>query len=348
MARPKGNAITINDIANDAQVSVATVSRVLNNPGYKVSPEARKAVIDSAERLNYIKGTPRLRHSRIRNEIGVIVPNITNSMYYQALTGIEMIARDYGYGVFICNTLRDKEREYDYLCEMQRKHIRSVILSSVSTNIEGIHEFIERGMNIVMLDQRISGVDCAHVNFDMNAGACMAVDHLVDYGHKRIGLAIMPITRWSRTQIVNGFRDALNRSGLQFDESLIFTSRTESETYASGGDFAIGVEIGEKVIAKLDSLTALVVVNSMTCCGILSTFKDKGIRVPDQLSMVSLDDFAPAKVLNPAMTSLHLPVFEAGKIAATIVISRLAQQHPSLISMGVKPELMIRDSTRRI
>lgn len=348
MPRPKGNAITISDIAKDAQVSVATVSRVLSNPAYKVSNDVRQAVIESSERLNYVKGPTRLRHSRIRNEIGVIVPNVTNSMYAQALTGIEVIARDYDYGVFVCNSLRDREREYDYLCEMHRKRIRSVILSTVSTSVAGIHEFIRRGMDIVLLDQRLPGLDCAHVNFDMYAGASMAVDHLSGYGHRRIGLAIMPLTRWSRMQIVNGYQDALARTGLPIDESLIFTPDGEGEIGGSGGDFAIGAEIGEKVAARLDSLSALVVVNSMTCCGILNTFKEKGIRVPEHLSMVSLDDFAPSRVLEPAMTSLHLPVFEAGKIAATLVISRLAQQNPGLINMGVTPELIIRESTRQI
>lgn len=347
MSRTKSNSTTIKDIANDAQVSVATVSRVLNNPEYKISPAVKKTVIEASDRLNYTKGT-RLRHSKIRDPIGVIVPNITNPMYYQALTGIETIARDYDYGVFVCNTLRDKDREYDYLCEMYRKRIRSVILSSVSTSVKGINEFIGRGMNIVLLDQHLQGVDCANVNFDMYAGAGMCVQHLVDYGHTRIGLAIMPITRWSRTQIVNGYRDALEKVGINLDESLIFTSHLENEDYACGGDFCIGEEIGEKIAASLDSLTALVVVNTMTTCGILNTFKDKGIKVPDQISIVSLDDFAPSSVLNPAMTSLHLPVFEAGKIAATMVISRLAQQNPGLFSLGVKPELIVRDSTRRI
>lgn len=347
MSRTKGQAITIIDIAKDAQVSVATVSRVLSNPVYKVSSEVRSAVMASAERLKYVKGA-RLRQSRIRNEIGVIVPNLTNAMYPQVLTGIEMIARDYDYGVFVCNSLRDRGREFDYLCEMQRKRIRSVILSTVSTSIDGIQEFIARGMNIVLLDQRLPGLDCAHVNFDMYAGARMAVDHLVEYGHRRIGLAMMPLTKWSRTQIVNGFRDQLAKHGLPSDESLVFTANGEHEESACGGDFACGAEIGEKVAAALDSVTALVVVNSMTSCGILSSFRERGIRVPEHISLVSLDDFAPSGVLEPALTSLHLPVFEAGKIAATLAISRLAQQNPTLISMGVKPELLIRESTRRI
>lgn len=347
MARTKKNAPTMHDIAKDAQVSIATVSRVLNNPEYKVSQSVRDSVIEASNRLHYSRET-RLRRSNIRNEIGVIVPNITNSMYYMVLTGIETIARDYNYGVFVCNTLRDKEREYDYLCEMHRKRIHSVILSSVSTSVEGISEFIDRGMNIVLLDQQIQGIDCANVNFDMYAGASMGVRHLIDYGHKRIGLAIMPITRWSRTEIFNGYRDTLLKAGLDTDTSLVFTSKSEKEDHASGGDFAIGEEIGEKVAANLNSLTALVVVNTMTACGILNKFKQKNIKVPDQISLVSLDDFAPSDVLNPALTSLHLPVFEAGKIAATIVISRLAQQNPGLFNMGVKPELIVRESTRRI
>jgi len=345
MARPKSDQTTIKDVATVAGVSPATVSRVLSNPEYEVSEALKQRVLSAAGHLNYQSGG-RLRQTRIRAEIGVIVPNITNPLYAQALTGIETIARDYDYGVFVCNSMRDKDREYDYLCEMYHRKIRSVILSSVSTRVDGIREFIDRGMKVVLLDQRLPGLDCAHVNFDMYRGAGLAVQHLVALGHRRIGLATTPLTRWTRSQILQGYQDALTQAGISLDESRVFTSQTEDETRLFGGDFDAGMELGEKITAGPHDMTALVIINSITACGVLKVFKARGIQIPGQLSVVSLDDMAGSDVVDPPLTALRLPVFDAGRIAATIVISRLAQQNPNLLNMGITPELIVRGSTR--
>jgi len=159
MARPKSETATIKDIACAAHVSPSTVSRVLNNPGYEVSEALRSRVRLIAEQLEYQKAG-RLRDSRIRGHLGVILPNVINPMYAQALTGIETIALDYDCGVTVNLSLRDRDREFDYLSELFHRKILSVILSPVSAQVEGLKTFIERGMRVVLLDQRLPGIDC--------------------------------------------------------------------------------------------------------------------------------------------------------------------------------------------
>ncbi len=346
MSRKKDKAVTITNVAEEAGVSVATVSRVLNNPQYKVSDEVRQKVLTAAERLKYCKGGSR-KVARLREQIGVIVPNITSCIYAQALTGIEAVAKDNNYGVFICNSLRDPEREYNYLCEMARKRIRSVILSSVITESKIIKEFTDRGLNIVLLDQNMPELDCAHVNFDMHTGVGIAVNHLIELGHTRIGLVIMPATRWSSKRIISGYQEVLTAAGIPKLDSLIFTSDNEHETCASGGDFRFGTEIGHQIAARISEMSALVISSSLISCGVLNAFKEHGIKVPQQISLVSLDDFAPASIINPAITSLRLPVFDVGKIAAGIIVSNLTREAPNdLIDLNIKSELIIRESTQ--
>jgi len=346
MTKVKGKKVTITDVAKEAGVSVATVSRVLNNPQYKVSDDVRDKVLTVAERLNYAKGGSS-KILRMRDQIGVIVPNITSCIYAQALTGIEAVARDNNYGVFVCNSLRDPEREYNYLCEMERKRIRSVILSSVITDSRILKHFMDRGLNLVLLDQNMPELDCAHVNFDMHTGTGIALNHLVELGHTRIGLVIMPTTQWSRKLIFSGYRDALSAAGIKLNDSLIFTSDTEQEACASGGDFRFGTEIGEQIADRVSELSALVISSSLISCGVLNAFKQRGIKVPEQVSVVSLDDFAPASIINPAITSLRLPVFDVGKIAAGMVVSNMTHERPDLINLNIESELIIRESTAR-
>lgn len=347
MARPKSETATIKDIAREANVSPSTVSRVLNNPGYEVGEVLRSRVFSAAERLEY-RQVSRMRESRIRGHLGVILPNVTNPMYAQALTGIETIARDYDCGVSVGISLRDPDREFDYLSEMFHKKILSVILSPVSSHVEGLKEFIERGMRVVLLDQRLPDIACNHIDYNLSSGVRLAVRHLTDIGHARIGLASLPLTRWNREQVWKGYQEALTLSGIRYRDARVYVSEKEASACVPEGDFAAGYELGNRLAAAPLDITAIVVLNGSMACGLLAAFKNNGIRVPEQLSVISLEDVPGASLFCPSLTALQLPAFAVGQMAATLLISKLGMDNPTLQSSDVRPHLILRESTRRL
>lgn len=347
MARPKSASATIKDIAREAHVSPSTVSRVLNNPAYDVSDALRSRVIGAAERLEYRRSN-RIRESRIRSRIGVILPNVVNPLYAELLTGVESIARDYDCGVSVGISLRDREREFDYLSEMFHRKITAIILSPVTGHVEGLQSFIGRGLRVVLFDQRLPDINCSHVDYGLSGGVQLAVRHLVANGHARIGLATLPLTRWSREQVWQGYQEGLELAGLRYRESRVLIAAQESGACDPEGDYAAGFELGERLAASPLDITALVTLNGSLARGLMAACRRHDIHIPEQLSVISLEDFPGADLFSPALTALQLPAFAVGQMAATLLISKLGTENPSLQSRDIRPQLIIRESTRRL
>ncbi len=347
MARPKSDTATIKDVAREAHVSASTVSRVLNNPAYEVSNALRSRVLGAAGMLGY-RQVSRMRESRIRSRIGVILPNVVNPMYAQFLTGIESIARDYDCGVSVGLSLRDRDREFDYLSELFHKKILSVILSPVTNQVEGLKEFIDHGMRVVLFDQRLPGLDCSHIDYDLSSGVRLAVQHLAESGHARIALATLPVTRWNREQVLKGYQEALSMAGLRYRESRVLVSDQESSGLLPDGDFAAGQALGRRLAAEPLDFTAIVALNGSLACGLLAAFRQSGIAVPEQVSVISLEDVPGADLFSPALSALQLPAFSVGQMAATMLISKMGPDNPGLHSRDISPQLILRETTRRL
>lgn len=271
----KERRTTIRDVAQYAGTSPATVSRVLSGEDYPVAPELRNRVLNAAAQLDYqapaVKtdremGRGGRRSGRI---IGVILPNVTNPFYSQALTGIENIARQRGYHAVVCNTLRDKTRERQYLEMLYDRGIRYVILSFVDFNADNISAFSQKGMCFVLLDQQVDDVDCGRVNFDMFGGAVLAVDYLIRMGHQRIALATTPLVRWTRVQVHRGYKAALEQAGLAYSQGDVFISSPEVEEEEEGYDILAGRQLAEMIAERRGEFSAILCVNDITCVGLI-------------------------------------------------------------------------------
>lgn len=354
---PKVKRVTIRDVARHAGTSPATVSRVLSEEGYPVGDELSARVRKAVEELEY-EYTPQNRSAsdgkggalkKHTKTIGFVLPNISNPFYSQAITGVENVARQRGYQVMICNTLRDKARERRYLQMLLDMGIRHIILSSIDLKADNIREFSEKGMEFVLLEQQVDDdVNCYHINFDMYSGAVMAVDHLVKCGHRKIALATTPLIRWTRMQVYKGYVAALKAAGLQYDDRQVFISSSEHEVEEEGYDILAGRQLGQMIAERRDEFTAVLCVNDITSAGLIQGLNNAGVRIPEDLSLVSMDDIPFASVFRPELTTIRYPTYEGGKLAAMLLFDRMEGNSKYSLNLNIEPLLITRKSVKDI
>lgn len=158
---------TIHDVAKAAQTSIATVSRVMSNSDYPVSEQLRQKIKEEARRLKYIPNSSATKSYRkaTSQDIGVIIPNISNQFYAMTLLGIESVARQNGYNIVLFNSLNDAQKETEYLDILFERSVKGVILSSVKQYSEDVQFYLDNGMKFVLLDQKLENIDCPTLAF---------------------------------------------------------------------------------------------------------------------------------------------------------------------------------------
>lgn len=337
---------TINDVARAAGTSVTTVSRVMNNVDYPVSSELRERIKQAARALSYVPNTAAKNlRKNTSADVGVIIPNITNLFYPQTVLGIESSVRDSGCNLLLFNTLRSKQRENECLEMLCERQVKGVIISPVSNTIDNIQKYINRGMHFVLLDQHIEGVSCPSLNFDSRKGARIAMRPFFDNGHRRIAFATTPLTRWTREEIHRGYREVLREKEVEYDPALIFVAGDESETEDANYEVDAGRDIAESFLAARCDATAILCVNDMVAFGVIKTLANRGVRVPQDISVIGFDDVPFAGVYLPSLTTIRYPAYETGKLAAMLLLENMNNSSaPVELNMRMEPRFIERDT----
>ncbi|HZX47407.1 MAG TPA: LacI family DNA-binding transcriptional regulator [Clostridia bacterium] len=350
MSARKGKRSTITDVARLAGTSVTTVSRVLNNSKYPVSPQLRQRVKDAAAALDYVPNAMArsLRGSTIR-DIGIVIPNITNPFYLQTILGINSVAYVNGYSLLLCNTMRQVDKEREYLRKLFERQVQGVILSSVDEDADIVREYIRKGMKFVLLDQRMENINCSCINFDSRKGARMAVKYLIDQGHRRIALATTPLTRWTRNEVYKGYRESLISSGLSYGDELLYVSGPEREDEGNDYELGSGKALAKKFIQNRKDATAVLCINDMVAFGFINALAMEGIRVPDDVSVIGFDDIPFAEAFLPPLTTIRYPSDETGRLAAMMLLDNIRNGGERLaLDMSLVPRLIVRGTVKRI
>lgn len=337
---------TIRDVAKLAGVSLATVSRVLNDASYPVSAELRQRVKDAVDTLEYVPNTvARSLRQDVSKDIGLVIPNISNQFYLQTMLGINDVLAKNSYNMILCNTMRNPEQERICLRQLYERQAKGVILSSVDENADIVKQYVKKGMKFVLLDQKLTGVESTGINFDSRAGARMATEYLISLGHRHIAFATLPMTRWTRMEMHLGYRDALLGAGLPYDAGLIY--EYASEVTGSYGDLELeaGREIAQSFLRDGRPATAIVCINDMLAIGIIKALLKEGVRVPADVSVFGYDDIPFASAFEPSLTTVHYPAVETGRLAALMMLENLDREKSELqVSMQLTPSLIIRDT----
>ena len=344
---------TIRDVAQRAQTSVATVSRVLNQVDYPVSAALRKRVEEAAEALDFTMNDGRKKKAATRQTVGLVIPTLSNPYYVQTLQGISSVCQEQGYGLLVCDTQNSLQKEQRFLQDLYACKASGVILSSLSEDKNFLAEYVWRGMLIIQLDQRVEIDGGYSINFDSRRGARMAVKCLQEKGHTRIALASTPITRWTRKQIRKGYLEQMQSAALSTGEEFIFISESTPSSLEENPEIAAGKSIAQRISAEKRGITAVLCVNDMLAIGLMRGLRECGVRIPEDISVIGFDDIPIASTLTPSLTTIHCPSYETGRLSAMMLLDQIKNRSAAgstrfPITMNLQPSLIERESVADI
>ncbi|MDF2815323.1 MAG: LacI family transcriptional regulator [Paenibacillus sp.] len=341
--------VTIHDIARMAEVSSATVSRVLSSSTYPVSEKLRNKIQQLAEEMNYIPNMIGKQLKTDRNmTLGVIIPSISNPFYASVMLGVEEIARKSGYHVLLCNSLQDGKLEEGYLQTLFEKQVKGVILSSISGNKKLMNHLISLGLHLVVIDQKIDLSNVLQIEFDYRQGGHMAADYLLQQGHRRIGYVTAPFDRPSRINIYQGFIEAIHESGTPFNEDYLQVSSVEKGLYDGIFEFENGKALTRNLLQLPEPPTAIFACNDLTAFGVINELNAHGLRVPDDISVMGFDNIEFSQMITPSLTTIKQPDYEMGKLACNMLLEKLQDGSSQEVEVMLQPKLIVRNSVRQL
>ncbi|MBB5323509.1 LacI family repressor for deo operon, udp, cdd, tsx, nupC, and nupG [Anoxybacillus tepidamans] len=302
--------VTISDVAKLANVSTATVSRVLSNSG-NVKKETTEKVLEAIQKLNY---QPNILARQLRKletkTILVVVPDITNTFFSKILRGIEHVAIENDYEVLLGDTGNNVERERVYLDILRQKKADGMILLTARLESHLLEE-IASEFPVVLACEYLEGSTIPTVSIDNVSSARKATEYLINLGHRRIGFISGPLNVILSRDRLKGFRQAMAQHNIPIESFLV-----------QEGDFSFesGYNMMMKFLALDQPPTAVFAANDEMAIGAIKAIKSKGLRVPDDISVVGFDDIQFASIYEPALTTISQPMFEIGKKAMELLI----------------------------
>ncbi len=326
---------SIKDVAARAGVSVASVSRVLND-SKPVAEGTRRRVLAAAESLHYsIDQRARALRRRKSGTLGLIVSDVGNPYFPEVIRAIESVAYHSGHDLFLCNSDEDPDRERFYVRAMIAQRIGGIIIVPVTFTSASLAPALRNEIPIVCLDRRVNDVELDSVLVDNRAGGALAADALLDRGHRRIGVIVATRTTPGNDRL-RGFAERLALRGIPLDPELV----RDGEYMQSGGHAA-----ARSIFALADRPTGLFVANHPMTLGALQAARECGLSVPSDLSLVAFDDTSWATFLEPPLTTIGQPTHALGAAAAELLIDRVEERYTGIArSIVLQPELMDRAS----
>lgn len=327
-ARPAG----IKAVAARAGVSVGTVSNVLNRPD-QVSPGTRERVEQAMADLSFVRnssaGALKAGHSR---SLGLLVLDLTNPFFTSVARGVEEVAAAAGYAVLLCNADASRSRQETHLRFLEEQRVDGVLLTPVDDDRTTVDLLRSRGTSVVLVDEP-GQEDCCSVAVDDHHGGLLAGQHLVASGRRRIAYVTGPSTVRQAVERGAGLKAATRRAKATV-QKVALTQLTGAEGYAATSRVLQG---------RPD---AVLCANDVVALGLLRGLLEKGVRVPEDISLVGYDDIEFAATAAVPLTSVRQPAVELGRSAATLLLEEIIEPSAHVHEQVLfRPELVIRQSS---
>jgi len=331
---------TIHDVASLAKVSISTVSRVMNAPDTVVESK-RTRVLDAIETLKYQPNAlARGLIYKKTNTIGAVIPDIRNAYYADVLRGMEDAAEKRGFSLIISNMDRDRKRLFSYLNTFYEKQVDGILYTSDSVFPDYYNELKRLRMPIVLVATHSMEYKLPSVKIDDEQGAYDAVKYLIENGHRKIAMIGFELSdNISGLPRYQGFLRALREYDLEScKDNVVFTNGWTFDALA----------VAEALIEKCPDVTAVFCSVDEIAIGLLSCLYERGIKVPDDISVIGFDNIRMARMTIPKLTTVAQPMYEIGKRAAEKLIARIEGQEDPVLRELLPHEIVVRSSTKRI
>jgi LacI family transcriptional regulator len=328
---------TMADVARAAGVSTATVSRVLRGLEGASSPATTARVLECAAQLGYIvNGVASSMRSRQTRAVGVVIPDVANPWFGQLVGGVESVLGPAGFSVILANTSNSLEREREAVQTLMRKQVDALVVAPSSTDGEHLQQAAARGTSIVLVDAALPGLDVDTIAIDNEAVARHAVEHLLDFGHRAVAIVCNCPGPASDRARLDGYRDALEARGIPVEPAFMSIG---SSTFEGGREAAASL------LRLPRRPTAIFATNNLMTVGALVAIADAGLRVPEDISIVGIDDMEWYPIASPPITAVYESASEIGRRAAERLLLRLGhRRQPSAEGIRVEAEFRPRGS----
>jgi LacI family transcriptional regulator len=329
---------TIKQVANHAAVSVATVSRVINKTGY-VSEDLQQRVYQAMETLNY---KPSALAQSLRNQrtqvVGVLIPQL-DQPFFSALTfSIEQALFDRDYRTLICSSGESHLKEDTYIDMLLRQRVDGVIFAPMGQSSDNIRHLLERKIPVVIVDRdlpEIKGVN--RVLTDNYQGGYDGMRHLLELGHRQIGIIGAPFYSEAMIQRIRGTQQALIDFGITPNPDLLITDTLQQ--------FEMGYAAGRALLGKSSPPTAIFALTDVIAVGVTHIAAMLGLRLPEDLSIVGFDNIPLASFVMPELTTVAQPIYQMGEMATQLLLKQMQNFDTPVTTIMLKDELIVRKST---
>jgi len=331
--------ITIKEIAKLANVSTATVSKVVNHKDDNISEATRQRVLDVIEEHNYVPN--RIASSMITKKthtIGLIIPDITNPFFPEVARGVEDYANKAGYQVVLCNSDNEPRKEVAYIAMLQEQMVDGIIFTSSSLRKKVSKEFIRMQIPVITVDREIEDLQTrGKITVDNITGAYKGVCYMIERGYKKILHLSGPLTSKPSMDRLDGYKKALEENAIVFDLSLFYEGNYTSEW----GYLGVKTAIHDHV-----DFDGIFCGNDMIAIGAIKGLKECGLRVPEDIGILGFDNIYIASVVTPNLTTISQPNYQMGYKAAEMLIHMIKYPMTPVSGVELKTELIIRESTK--
>lgn len=327
--------VTIKDIAKVANVSIATVSRVINNKCEGVGNDTRERIKKIMEEMDYTpSGIARGLVTKKTYTLGLIVPDISNPFFPAIVKGIEDSARSNGYNIILCNSDDDSEKELTSIKILKEKCVDGIVyIGANNTDFEGVKLLKEYNMPFVHID-RSSDDKFPRVYTNGKLGMYNIANFLIKNGHKNIAY----IKGSEDSERIEGFIKAIEEHNLSFDSDLVYT-----------GDYRLnsGKDGAKYLLETNKPFTAVACENDLMAAGVIDFLASKNIKVPDDVSVTGYDDIYISEIITPKLTTVHQETYKMGKASVELLLKAIFEKSTN-DEVVFEPVLVIRESVKSI
>lgn len=335
---------TIKDVARIAGVSTTTVSHVINKTRF-VAEATQQKVMDAVKELNYApSAVARSLKCNTTRTIGMLVTQSTNPFLAEVVDGVESYCYRQGYTLILCNTGGIYEKQRDYIRMLAEKRVDGIFVMCSDLTPE-LQEMLDGHADIpkVIMDWGQGGSssedDSDKIIDNSEEGGYLATKYLIENGHTDIACLSGHLDKKLCIERTQGYRRALEENGIAFDESKILEGNFECDT---------AVEAADKILAMENKPTAVFCFNDTMALGLMSRLQHRGIRIPEDISVIGYDNIDLAAYFSPPLTTIHQPKRRVGKTAFEILLERIKNKEHEKRVFEMQPELVVRDSVKNI
>lgn len=333
---------TIKDVANHANVSVSTVSRVINNRGY-LSDTVKKKVLDSMKELDYLPNDiARSLHSQKSNIIGFVVPSVSNPFFAEMALQVETYAYSIGYKLLLCDSEQEKSKEQEYIHMLRCSKVDGIIMGS---HLQEVDDYLNLNLPLVCLDRKLSDA-VPYVGCDNYSGGELATRHLVNKGCKKIlhfcGNLKLPMLANQRTQAL---KDVCEAAGVAYKIcELPDVSFMDEESK----------KIIYNAIRRFNGIDGIFATNDIVALVAIRTAAELGYRIPEDIKVIGFDGCPIFQMLHPELTTIRQPIQSIGRYAVNCLVHQISEEEipsqtilPVSLSVGSSTDSALLNSAKQ-